>query len=186
MIRPITALATAAVALAALAGTASAAGVTFLDKQQSYEILAHRLVGTKVLNSQAEEIGDVKDIIFNGQGTATGVVIGVGGLLGIPEKLVAVPFASVQIGEVVQSSRVVVLDATKDELKAAPAYSASEPATADRVKQKASDWLAVAKAKVIELSKMAAEKAKAATEKAKEMAAPKDGAAPAPAPATKP
>lgn len=183
MIRHTMALAAAALVLAALTGSASAAGVTFLDKQQSYEFLAHRLAGTKVLNAQAEEIGDVKDIIINGQGTATGIVIGVGGLLGIPEKLVAVPFASVQIGDVVQSSRVVVLDVSKDELKAAPAYAASDPATADRVKQKASDWLAAAKTKAMEYAKILAEKTKVAAEKAKEMATPKQGETPAPAPA---
>jgi len=173
MIRHVTASAIAAVAFAALAGSASA-DVTFLDKQQPLEFMVHRLVGTKVLNAQAEEIGEVKDIVVNTQGTATAVVIGVGGFLGIPEKLVAVPFASVEIGDVVQSSRVVVLSATKDQLKAAPAYVGTDPAMADRAKQKASDWFAAAKAKVTEL-------AKKASDKAKEMAAPKDGAAtPAP------
>lgn len=181
MIRHTTVWATAALALAAFGTAASAADVTFLEKQQPYEFLAHRLVGTKVLNAQAEEIGDVKDIIINGQGTATGIVVGVGGFLGIADKLVAVPFSAIQIGDVVQSSRVVVLDTTKDALKAAPAYAATDPAMADRVKQKASDWLSVAKAKVMELTK-------AASDKAKQLSAPKDAApAPAPdAPATKP
>jgi sporulation protein YlmC with PRC-barrel domain len=184
MIRHHTAFAIAAVALAALAGSAVAGPVTFIEKQQSGEWLSHRLVGTKVLNAQAEEIGEVKDVVIDAKGAVTAVVVGVGGFLGIPEKLVAVPYDAIHIGEVVQSSRVVVLDVTKDALKAAPAYGASDPAMTDRVKQKASDWLAVAKTKVMELSKMAADKAK-------QLSAPKDGApapagsAPAPAP-TKP
>jgi len=136
--------------------------------------MAHRLVGTAVLNAQAEQIGEVKDIVVNGQGTAVAVVIGVGGYLGVAEKLVAVPFAQIQIGDVVQSSRVVVLDASKDALKSAPAYVGTDPALVDRAKQKASDWLAVAKAKAIEYAKIASEKAKA-------LSAPKDGTAPAPA-----
>lgn len=173
MIRNHTAFAIAAVALAAVAGSAVAAPVTFLEKQQAGEWLAHRLVGTKVLNAQAEEIGSVKDVVVDKAGAVSAVVIGVGGFLGIPEKLVAVPVAQIHVGDVVQSSRVVVLDATKEALKAAPTYTATDPAMPDRVKQKASDWMAAAKAKVMDLSK-------AASEKAKEMTAPKDGAAPAP------
>lgn len=174
MIRNHIALAIAAVAFAAVAGSAVAAPVTFIEKQQAGEWLAHRLVGTKVLNGVAEEIGDVKDVVVDKNGAVVAVVVGVGGFLGIPEKLVAVPLAQIHVGDVVQSSRVVVLDTTKDALKAAPAYAATDPAMPDRVKQKASDWMAAAKTKVMELSKVAAEKAK-------QMTAPKDGAAPAPA-----
>ena len=175
MIRHHTAFAIAAVALAAAAGSAVAGPVTFIAKQQAGEWLSHRLVGTKVLNAQADEIGEVKDVVVDSKGTVSAVVLGVGGFLGVPEKLVAVPFDAIHIGEVVQSSRVVVLDVTKDALKAAPAYAATDPATADRVKQKASEWMAAAKTKVMELSKMA-------SDKAKQLSAPKDGA-PAPAPA---
>ena len=185
MIRRHTVFAIAAVTLAAAAvGSALAAPITFIEKQQAGEFLAHRLVGTKVLNAQADEIGDVKDVVIDKNGAVSAVVVGVGGFLGIPDKLVAVPLSAINIGDVVQSSRVVVLDTTKEALKAAPSYSATDPAMADRVKQKASDWMTAAKAKVVELSKMAADKAK-------QMSAPKDGApapaAPSPAaPAPKP
>ena len=177
MIPQHTAFAIAAVALAAAAGAAVAEPVTFVTTQSSGEWLAHRLVGTHVLNAQAEQIGEVKDVVVDKTGQATTVVVGVGGFLGIPEKLVAVPFSAVQIGDVVQSSRVVVLDVTKDALKAAPAYAATDPAVADRAKQTASEWLAAAKAKALELTKMA-------QDKAKQLSAPKAAPAPAaPAPA---
>jgi sporulation protein YlmC with PRC-barrel domain len=177
MMRHHTAFAMAAVALSAVAGSAVAAPVTFIEKQQGGEWLTYRLHGTKVLNAQAEEIGEIKDVVVDAKGTVTAVVLGVGGFLGIPEKLVAVPYSAIHIGDVVQSSRVVVLDASKDALKAAPTYTATDPATADRVKQKASDWMAVAKTKVMELSK-------AASDKAKELSTKKDGGTtPAPAPA---
>jgi len=165
MIRHVTASAIAALAFAAFAQAASA-DVVFLDKQQPLEFMTHRLVGNKVLNAQAEEIGDVRDVIVNTQGTATAVVIGVGGYLGIAEKLVAVPFASVEIGDVVQSSRVVVVPVTKDQLKAAPTFAGTDPAMTDRAKQTASDWFAAAKSKALDL-------AKKAQDKAKELAAPK-------------
>jgi sporulation protein YlmC with PRC-barrel domain len=168
----------AALATLAMSASVSAASISFITSQQSGEWMAHRLVGTKVLNAQAEDIGDVKDVVVDAKGTVVGVVIGVGGFLGLPEKLIGVPFSAIQIGDVVQSSRVVVLDTTKDALKAAPAYKVTDPATTDRVKQKASDWMTAAKVKVMELSKMAADKAK-------QMSAPKEPAA-TPAPATKP
>ena len=173
-----TAFALVAFSLAATTGAATAAPVTFIDKQKDGEVLTHRLVGTKVLSASAEDIGEVKDVVIDKNGAVSAVVVGVGGYLGIPEKLVAVPYNAIHIGDVIQSSRVVVLDTTKDALKAAPSYEATEPAMTDRVKQKASDWMTSAKAKVMELSKMAAEKAK-------EMSAPKDAAPAAPAP-TKP
>jgi sporulation protein YlmC with PRC-barrel domain len=177
MIRTHTAFAAAAVVVAALGGASAAyaAPVTFIATQQTGEWLAHRLVGSKVLNAQAEEIGTVKDVVVDKLGSVSAVVVGVGGFLGVPEKLVAVPYSAIHVGDVIQSSRVVVLDATKDALTAAPAYMATDPGMTDRVTQKASDWMTAAKVKVMELSKMA-------TDKAKEMSAPKD----APASTTKP
>lgn len=166
MIRSRTALALAAASFVAFSGPAFAVQ-KFLEKQEAGEWLAHRLVGTKVLNAQAEEIGEIKEIVINAKGQTTGVVIGVGGFLGIPEKLIGVPFSDVQIGDVVASSRVVVIDASKDALKAAPAYVGTDPGTADRVKQRASDWYTATKEKVMELTKQAAEKAK-------ELSAPKE------------
>lgn len=197
MTRHSSAFALAAVAFAACAASIAtapaqaASALVFIEKQQPGEWLAHRLVGTKVLNASAEAIGEVKDVVIDKNGAVSTIVIGVGGFLGIPEKLVAVPAGVVQIGDVVQSSRIVVLDVTKEALKAAPAYVPTDPSATERVKQKATDWLAAAKAKALELGKAASDKAKAltkeATEKAKEMSAPKDAApAPAPAPEAKP
>ena len=180
MIRHVSASALAAVAFAALAGSAFA-DVIFLDKSQDHEFMAHRLVGTRVLNGQAEDIGEVKDVIINTQGTATGFVIGVGGFLGLGDKLVAVPFSSIEVGDVVAGSRVIVVPVTKDQLKAAPTFTSTEPTMADRAKQKASEWLASAKTKAMELAKQAQDKAKDLADKAKEAAAPKDAA-----PASKP
>lgn len=158
MIRSRTALALAAATFVMSAVPASA--ITFVEAQRPGEWLAHKLVGTKVLNAAAEEIGEVKEVVLDAKGQASVVVIGVGGFLGLPEKLVGVPYSDVQIGEVVQSSRVVVVDTNKDALKAAPGYTATDPGTAERVSARASDWYEKTKAKVLELTKAAADKAK--------------------------
>ena len=139
--------------------TVAAADVTFITAQQPAEWMAHRLVGTKVLNAQADIVGDVNDVVVDANGTVSAIVIGVGGFLGVGDKDVAVPLKSIQIGEVVNGSRVVLLDVSKDALKAAPTYAAKDPTAADRLKQKASEWATAAKAKVLELTKKAQEKA---------------------------
>jgi len=171
MTRTRTALLAAGFTFATLAGPAFAAR-KFVEKQSAGDWAAYRLVGTDVLNNQAERIGKVSEVLLDAKGQATTVVIGVGGTLGIPEKTVAVSYADIKIGDVVQSRRVVVLDASTDALKAAPAFKVADPGSAERIKQKAGEWYKIAKDKVTEYSK-------AAADKAKEMTAPND---PAPAP----
>lgn len=148
----------AAAGLALCSSAALAADVTFLSAQQSGEWLAGRLVGTDVLNGKGEIIGKVSDVVLNASGQAQAVVVGVGGFLGVGAKDVAVPYSAIRIGDVVESRRLVVLNVTKDDLKAAPSYKATDPSTADRLKKKAGDWAKIAKDKAIELSKQAADK----------------------------
>ena len=63
-------------------------------------------------------------------------VIGIGGFLGIGEKHVAVPFDDVK-SEVDNNKHVLVVDATKDQLMAAPAFkTVSGQALNERLK----DW----------------------------------------------
>lgn len=160
----------AAMALVTIIGVtpASAGDATFLTSQTATEWSAQRLVGTKVLNGSGEKIGDVNDIIVDRNGRVNALVLGVGGYLGFNEKSVAVPFYQVQVGDVLGGSRIVVLNATKDELKAAPAYTITDPTKTDRLKKLAKDWGTKAKERAIELSKKAAEKAQEMKDKAAE------------------
>lgn len=149
-----------AVAPALLATGAAAADIPFIKSQQPGEWMAYRLVGTKVLNGKGDIVGRVSDVVLDASGNATAVVIGIGGVAGYGDKLVAVPFKAVYIGDVTHSSRVVVLDVTKEQLQGAPTYDAKDPTAAARLKAKASDWAKAAKEKAIELGNAAAEKAK--------------------------
>jgi sporulation protein YlmC with PRC-barrel domain len=149
-----------AVAPALLATGAAAADIPFVKSQQPGEWMAYRLVGTKVLNGKGDIVGRVSDVVLDASGNATAVVIGIGGVAGYGDKLVAVPFKAVYIGDVTHSSRVVVLDVTKEQLQGAPTYDAKDPTATARLKAKASDWAKAAKEKAIELGNAAAEKAK--------------------------
>ena len=69
----------------------------FIGQLQNQQVMASRLIGTTVVSTNNESIGDVNDVILDRQGQVAGVVIGVGGFLGIGEKDVAVPFRALEI-----------------------------------------------------------------------------------------
>jgi hypothetical protein len=66
--------------------------VHFLAKQKPDEVLATDLIGRPAVDAAKETIGDVNDLVTDGNGKTIAVVIGVGGFLGIGEKDVAIPF----------------------------------------------------------------------------------------------
>lgn len=85
------------------------------------EIRASKTIGTKVTNDANENIGDVNELILNKDGRVIAVVVGVGGFLGMGEHNVALDFKSTMI-QVDGSNTVVKVNATKDQLKAAPQW----------------------------------------------------------------
>jgi sporulation protein YlmC with PRC-barrel domain len=171
----------------AIAGTAYVAqaqqGLVFQKAQNQGELATVRLAGTTVFNAKAETIGRISDIVLGADGRATTVVITVGGVAGIGGKQVAVPFSALKVGPVVEGSRVLLIDVTKEQLQAAPAYVATDPGRIERARKKASDWAKIAKDKAIELGKQASEAVQGMREKMQQPApAPSQ---PAPAPAAK-
>ena len=92
----VAAAAFAAPALAqAPAGGAGGAG-QFVTDQAVNQWRGSKLVGLTIYGSDNQPVGDVNEILVDDQGTIVAVVIGVGGLLGIGEKDVAVPFRAIQ------------------------------------------------------------------------------------------
>jgi sporulation protein YlmC with PRC-barrel domain len=92
-------------------------------------IAASRVIGTSVYNTADEKIGSIQDIMLDK--TSNGImfaVIGFGGFLGIGEKYHAVPWASLDYNE---DRGGYVVPFTKDQLKAAPAYSIDDLTGAD-------------------------------------------------------
>jgi sporulation protein YlmC with PRC-barrel domain len=68
----------------------------FMTQMQPNQIMASKLIGTRVVSANNESIGDINDVIVDRNGQAMAAVIGVGGFLGIGEKDVAVPFNSLE------------------------------------------------------------------------------------------
>ena len=81
-----------------------------------------------VYNSQNSSIGKVDDVLVSKSGKVTTLIVGVGGFLGADEKDVAVPFEAVKMMQKDNSWRL-VMDATKDQLKAAPGYKYDKEST---------------------------------------------------------
>jgi sporulation protein YlmC with PRC-barrel domain len=102
--------------------------------------LASRVIGSQVYSSSgddAEVIGDVNDLVLDGDGNIAAVIIGVGGFLGVGEKNVAVPFPELQWTTASDGSTRIVFTTTKDALATAPDFvwppdaSAPTPAMSD-------------------------------------------------------
>ncbi len=111
-------------AVAALMIAVSPAGaqtLTFMDTQNNTEVLGTDFIGTPVNGKDGQPLGKIDNLVFDQNGRIELAVIGVGGYLGIGEKVVAVPFEAVK-SDVANGKHVFVIDATKDQLKAAPTY----------------------------------------------------------------
>ncbi|MCY1706912.1 PRC-barrel domain-containing protein [Pannonibacter sp. SL95] len=101
-------------------------GVTY-GQATAGQILATSLIGKQVFadaNNKADSIGTVNDVVLSREGAAEALVIGVGGLLGIGEKDVAVSFDQVRWIEQGGVSWLIV-PLTKAQLEAAPSFDRS-------------------------------------------------------------
>jgi sporulation protein YlmC with PRC-barrel domain len=86
------------------------------------EIRASKLVGTDVVNAAGEKIGDISEVLIGGTGQPQAIV-SVGGFLGMGEHRVAIDWSRLKIERQANSDRMrVVLDMSKDQLKAMPDY----------------------------------------------------------------
>ncbi len=110
---------------------ASALGGKFLNEQDDNAVLASELMGQTVYDSADDSLGDVNDIIWTDDGNIQGVVVGVGGFLGIGEKSVAVNYEALNIMTDENGNKKLVLDATADELAAAPEFVTTEQKLAE-------------------------------------------------------
>ena len=89
---------------------------------QADEMRASKLIGTKVVNTANETIGDINEIVLTKDGRVAAVIIGVGGLLGMGEREVAMDFKSIRMSRDQNNNLVLTVNVTKDALKNAPEW----------------------------------------------------------------
>ncbi len=102
--------------------TAAASSDLFITEQASDDHLASSLIGASVKNGADEDLGSINDIVLSDAGDVDAVVIGVGGFLGIGEKNVGVSFDAVEKTTDADGNVVLVLETTREQLEAAPAF----------------------------------------------------------------
>ena len=74
----------------------AAAPVTASDSSFNGNWRTSKVVGLSVYNDGNESLGSINDLLTDKSGNIKAVVIGVGGFLGVGEKLVAVPFDKIK------------------------------------------------------------------------------------------
>jgi sporulation protein YlmC with PRC-barrel domain len=97
------------------------------EAEQSGGHLASQLIGKSVYNgtgNDAQNIGDVNDLVLGKDGKVASVVVGVGGFLGMGQKNVAIDYQQVQWQQRNGAWNIVV-PTTADELKALPDFDRS-------------------------------------------------------------
>lgn len=104
------------------APSASSTAGTFSAAQAADEWRSSKLVGLAVYNSANERVGDINDLILGPDGKISNAVIGVGGFLGMGEKLVAVAFSDLQLNRDADGTMRVTINSTKEALDSAPDF----------------------------------------------------------------
>jgi hypothetical protein len=79
---------------------------------------ASKIIGATVVNEANETIGKVDDVLVGRNDKVLYSVLSVGGFLGMGSKLIAVPYASLQVSD----TKMVLQGGNKDALKALPEF----------------------------------------------------------------
>jgi sporulation protein YlmC with PRC-barrel domain len=93
--------------------------------QGSGDMRADKMIGMKVYNPDGQEVGKVKDVLFDPNGNIKGVVLNVGGVLGIGAKPVGLQWKEL---DVQPSSDIAKVNYTKEQLEAAPSFQSQDAA----------------------------------------------------------
>jgi sporulation protein YlmC with PRC-barrel domain len=89
---------------------------------QAGEMRASKLIGSKVTNAANESVGEINDVVLGKDGKVAAVIIGVGGFLGMGEREVAISYSGLKFATDSSNRDVITVNASKDQLKAAPAW----------------------------------------------------------------
>jgi sporulation protein YlmC with PRC-barrel domain len=104
---------------------------------QPAQILSSLPTGTTVTNFYKQNvydpsnntIGTIDDVLISTEGRVSALIVGVGGFLGVGEKDVAIPFRAIRASRKDNNTWVLVLNTTKDALKAAPGFTYDKTST---------------------------------------------------------
>jgi len=87
------------------------------DWERSHRV--SKIIGSDVRNKAGDKIGDVRDLVVDGNGTVKLAIVSTGGFLGVGDRLHAVPWDVLTLGPKDDH----VLDIDKSHLQAAPGFT---------------------------------------------------------------
>jgi sporulation protein YlmC with PRC-barrel domain len=111
----------AAAAYAQPQQAASPPASTTIDSKMAPSATAdtRKLIGRNIKNAEGETIGEIKSIYINKDGKVDSVMVSVGGFLGVGDREVRIAWSDLKITD---NGEKVMVNMTKDELKAKPEY----------------------------------------------------------------
>jgi len=104
--------------------TTSLMPITTPIKNADGTINTSKLIGLNVENGDGDTVGEVGEVVLQEDGSVQGVVVDVGGFLGIGTHSVLLNWKDIQLNGA-QNDVKALVNATKDRLKALPAYEAN-------------------------------------------------------------
>ena len=101
--------------------TSAGAGATIMTTLPADASTVTNFYKQSVYDPSDNKIGDVSDLLVQKDGKIVAAMVGVGGLLGVGEKDVAIPFDAMKMMN--KNNKIyLMVNATKDALKAAPGF----------------------------------------------------------------
>lgn len=104
---------------------------TKTTKDQPSVLSATTMIGDRVTNRSGENLGKIEELMIDlSRGSVAYAVLSFGGVLGMGDKLFAIPFQALKLDA---DHECFVLDVDKEKLKNAPGFDKDHwPSTADR------------------------------------------------------
>lgn len=97
-----------------------------ISQQSADQIRTKELIGAKAVH-QDREVGKVDDLLVEEKDAkVTGVVLSVGGVFGVGDKLVAIPWEQIDLVKGKDSKPTLYITMTKEQLEAAPYFEPSK------------------------------------------------------------
>ena len=131
----------AAAAYAQPQQAASPPASTTIDSKMAPSATAdtRKLIGRNIKNADGDTIGEIKSIYINKDAKVDSVMVGVGGFLGVGEREVRIAWSDLKITD---NGEKVMVNMTKDELKAKPEYRYRNEAWRGQVFTDTGPWAA--------------------------------------------
>lgn len=100
--------------------------------QPTGAVRAGKLIGATVKNKAGDSIGEISDLLVSPSANVTTAIVSAGGLLGVGEKKIAVPYKNFSVSP---DGKTLYLDMTADQLKSMPPYTDDEKGEAAKTSQ---------------------------------------------------